>query len=82
MPSEMECSIDRTTKYEPETMSVSPPFYVDLSGSLRSMKVPPAASAYSSPRKSRGACSRVCGNRVSSINLVFIGLISKVTYLM
>ena len=72
MPSEMECSTDRA-KYEPETMqSVSPPFYVNLSGSLRSMKVPPAASAYSSPRKSRSTCSRVCGNRVSSINLVLV----------
>ena len=74
MPSEMECSTDRA-KYEPETMqSVSPPFYVNLSGSLSmSMKVvPPAASAYSSPRKSRSTCSRVCGNRVSSINLVLV----------
>ena len=70
MPSEMEYSTDGA-KYEPETMSVSPPFYVNLSGSLRSMKVPPAASAYSSPRKSRSTCSRVCGNRVSSINLFF-----------
>ena len=79
----MEYSTDRT-KYEPETMqSVSPPFYVNLSGSLSmSMKVPPAASAYSSPRKTRSTCSRVCGNRVSSINLFLIGLISKVTYLM
>ena len=39
-------------------MSVSPPFYINLSGSLRSMKIPPAASAYNSPKKSRSTCGR------------------------
>ena len=53
----MSSEIERP-KYNP-TMSVSPPFYIDLSGSLRSMKIPPAASAYSSPRKSKG-CGRMC----------------------
>ena len=61
----MSSEIERTTKYKPTSMSVSPPFYINLYGSMRSMKIPPAASAYSSPRKSRGSCcSRMCGKGV------------------